>query len=124
MEIPPDVEVVDVAPRAAPRADMVEVGGAKSSELRPRYDQIPACALRRIAERFGRGSLKFDDPEESKRMYGRMNWQGGDDEYFRERFNHIIYHLMLWKEGDKSDDHLAAAAWGCIVQMWREEQPR
>ncbi len=99
------------------------VGGAKSSETRPRYDKIPLCALERIARCFEEGGAKFDDPAEYAKLNGRCNWQDGDDSFFRERYNHAIHHALLHKEGDRSEDHLAKAAWGFIVLMWHEEHP-
>jgi hypothetical protein len=106
--------------------DHVVIGGAKSSELQPRYDQIPSVFLRRLAERFTLGNEKFDPPT-ADIIGGTMNWQGGDAIFFRERFNHVIEHLMNWKADYENgeihtDDDLIAAAWGLAVLVWAEHQ--
>lgn len=106
----------------------VIVGGAKSSEIKPRYDQIPANSLRRVAIRFSEGNKNYDGPE-ADTIGGPMNWQGGDATFFCERFNHLIEHLNHWKEArekgyETADDDLAAAAWGCFVLMWAEDNHR
>jgi len=51
--------------------------------------------------------------------YGRDNWKKGvgDKEYQEERLEHALTHLSLWKEGDRSEAHLAKVAWFCFTQL-------
>jgi hypothetical protein len=51
--------------------------------------------------------------------YGKNNWKRGinDREYQEERLEHAFNHLFLWKEGDRSEDHLAKVMWFCTTQM-------
>jgi hypothetical protein len=51
--------------------------------------------------------------------YGRDNWKKGvnDKEYQEERLEHAILHLIKWKEGDRTEDHLAKVAWFCVTQL-------
>jgi hypothetical protein len=51
--------------------------------------------------------------------YGKDNWKKGvnDKEYQEERLEHAILHLIKWKEGDRTEDHLAKVAWFCVTQM-------
>jgi hypothetical protein len=51
--------------------------------------------------------------------YGRDNWKKGvnDKEYQEERLEHAMLHLIKWKEGDRSEDHLAKVAWFCVTQL-------
>lgn len=96
--------------------------GAKRDEVKPRYDLIESCALRRLAERCTLGAKK----------YGDYNWQKGLPP--SDVFNHVIDHLLLYREklgvpdglhaieGLKSDDDLAGAMWGIMVLMWQQEQ--
>lgn len=92
----------------------VFTSGAKSSEEKPRYDLIPACALRRYAERCALGA----------KLHGDNNWKRGKDDpqYITDRLNHTIEHLMKYASGDRSEDHLAAVLWGAGALAWFEEQ--
>lgn len=51
--------------------------------------------------------------------YGRDNWKKGvnDKEYQEERLEHAFLHLIKYKEGDKSEDHLAKVMWFCATQL-------
>lgn len=51
--------------------------------------------------------------------YGKDNWKKGanDKEYQEERLEHVMLHLIKWKEGDRSEDHLAKVSWFCLTQM-------
>lgn len=87
------------------------------------YHKIPFVALKRLAERYGLGS-KYEISGEPMKLKGIRNWQQGDEEYFTDALNHAIEHLMLYANGDRSEDHLAAGAWGCFALMWAEENGR
>lgn len=81
--------------------------GARSSEVKPDYRLIPQPALRRLATRFRLGADH----------YGENNWRSGlqDPSFLRDRLNHAIEHLALYSNGDRTDDHLAAAM--CNLSM-------
>lgn len=81
--------------------------GAKSSELKPDYSLIPLEALQALALRFRLGADH----------YGPNNWRNGlsDPGFLGDRLNHAIEHLMLWANGDRSDDHLGAVM--CNLSM-------
>ena len=51
--------------------------------------------------------------------YGRDNWKKGvnDKEYQEERLEHAMLHLLKWKEGDRTESHLAKVAWFCVTQL-------
>lgn len=51
--------------------------------------------------------------------YGKDNWKKGvnNSDYQEERLEHAMNHLFLWKEGDRTEDHLAKVAWFCLTQM-------
>lgn len=51
--------------------------------------------------------------------YGRDNWKKGvnDKEYQEERLEHAILHLIKYKEGDRSEEHLAKVSWFCFTQL-------
>jgi hypothetical protein len=74
-----------------------------------RYDLISPVGLRRIAETYAEGAAK----------YGDNNWQKGMPA--SDTMNHALRHLNLWLSGDKTEDHLAHAAWNLIAIMHFEE---
>lgn len=58
--------------------------------------------------------------------YGRDNWKKGvnDKEYQEERLEHAILHLIKYKEGDRSEEHLAKVSWFCFTQLELERLER
>lgn len=73
-------------------------GGATRSELQERYDLIPSAAMRAMARRLALGAER----------HGARNWEQGGEEFVQATKNHLIKHLFLYLEGDKSDAHLDA----------------
>lgn len=69
---------------------------------------IPWYSIQRIGKIFVEGL-----------RYGRDNWKKGvhDAEYQEERWEHAMVHLIKYKEGDTTEDHLAKVAWFCVTQM-------
>lgn len=76
---------------------------------KPRYDLIPAEGLRRLADLYARGAEKYDE----------NNWQKGQP--YSRVYASLFRHMMAWREGDKSEDHLAAVAWNAFALMWYDE---
>jgi hypothetical protein len=74
-----------------------------------RYDLISVVGLRRLAARYALGAVN----------YGDDNWRKGFP--YSDVINHLQNHLELFKEGDTSDDNLAAIAWGAFTLMDFEE---
>lgn len=58
--------------------------------------------------------------------YGRDNWKKGvnDKEYQEERLEHAMLHLLKWKEGDRTEQHLAKVMWFCATQLELERIER
>jgi hypothetical protein len=50
---------------------------------------------------------------------GERNWQRGQRAW--DVYNHIVKHLTDFLDGDRSDDHLAAVAWGAFALMYFTE---
>ena len=88
--------------------------GAKSSEQKPRYDLIPACALTREAQRMAEGAAE----------HGENNYRKGKDDpkFIQDRINHMIEHALLYASGDRSTDHLAGVRCNAAMLMWIESQ--
>jgi len=73
------------------------------------YQLISPIGLRRIAETYKEG---FD-------KYGSYNWERGMP--IGDILNHGIRHIYEYLSGDRSEDHLAHAAWNLIAAMHMEE---
>jgi len=87
-----------------------ETGAVRSRDADDtRYDLITPIGLRRLAETYAEGALK----------YGENNWLAGIPS--SDLFNHAVRHLYLWLAGDTSEDHLAHAAWNIFAIMHFEE---
>jgi hypothetical protein len=74
-----------------------------------RYDLITPIGLRHLAETYAEGFKK----------YGADNWKKGIPN--SNLLNHAIRHIELWREGDRSEDHLAHAAWNLFTLIHFEE---
>jgi hypothetical protein len=83
---------------------------AEREHTAPSVEQIPYEGIEAIGEIFLEGESK----------YGIDNWKKavGDEYYRRIRTRHAIRHLMLWANGDRSENHLAKVAWFCVTQIW------
>lgn len=74
-----------------------------------RFDLISPIALRRLAQTYAEGAKKYSD----------HNWRKGMP--FSSILNHILNHIVKHLLGDRSEDHLAHAAWGFFAWMEFEE---
>lgn len=74
-----------------------------------RYDLITPIGLRRVAETYKEGYDK----------YGAFNWEKGMP--INDILNHGIRHIYEYLSGDRSEDHLAHAAWNLLAAMHMEE---
>jgi len=74
-----------------------------------RYDLVTPIGLRRLAETYAEGAKK----------YAPRNWEKGIPA--SNLLNHLINHIERWRAGDRSEDHLAHAAWGLFALMHFEE---
>lgn len=87
----------------------VGVAGSRGSQFPARYELISTIGLRRVAETYGEGAIK----------YGDDGWLKGFDQ--KGLLNHALAHLNLYRSGDKTEDHLAHATWNLITLMHFEE---
>ena len=85
--------------------------GAKRSDDRAkeRYDLISPLAMQRLAATCHEGAEKYSD----------YNWEKGMP--ISEFANHAIAHIYIYLSGDRSEDHLAHAAWNLFGAMHSEE---
>lgn len=73
---------------------------------KPRYDLIPPALLKRLAEVYARGSIK----------YGDNNWQKANTEEEYQRFIASGFrHFEAWRRGEEDEDHAMQACWNIIA---------
>lgn len=80
-----------------------------TQEGKPRYDLIPTGPLRRLADLYARGAIKYDD----------NNWMKGQP--YSRAYASLFRHLIAWREGDRDEDHIAAVAWNAFAIMYYED---
>lgn len=85
-------------------------GAVRSADrVGQRYDLISPIGLRRLAETCAEGAKK----------YSPHNWEKGMT--IQEMLGHAIPHIYAYLAGDRSEDHLAHAAWNLFGAMHSEE---
>lgn len=80
-----------------------------SREGKGRYDLLPPIAIRRLAQLYERGAVK----------YGDHNWQKGQP--LSRYLDSAIRHAFQVLEGDTTEDHAAAAAWNFLAVIHTQE---
>ena len=78
-------------------------------EGKGRYDLLPPTAIRRVAEIFRKGAMK----------YANRNWEKGIP--LGRLLDSAKRHLDQYQEGMEDEDHLAQAAWNCLTLLHTEE---
>lgn len=87
-----------------------DTGSVRDTQTgKPRFDLIPTGPLKRLADLYARGAEKYDD----------NNWQKGQP--ISRVYASLFRHLIAWREGERSEDHLAAVAWNAFAIMWYED---
>ena len=91
-------------------SDSIEqfVGGAQRTDRKLRFDLIPSEFLEAVALVLTRGAAR----------YGPYNWKRGKKDFFLDAWNHAFVHLQKFKEGDRSEDHLAHLACNVAFMVW------
>jgi len=80
-----------------------------TNQGKPRYDLIPVAALKRLA-------LKYQQGAEA---YGERNWEKGMPQ--SRLYESLLRHIFDYRAGDRTEDHLAAAAWNIFALLHFEE---
>jgi hypothetical protein len=84
-----------------------DTGGGKG-----RFDLIPSYPILRLAQHYENGAVKYSD----------RNWEKGIPLHCF--MNSAEHHINLFKEGDRSEDHLAAVLWNIAGYLWTEKEIR
>lgn len=95
-----------------PETETFNGGAKRDRENIPDYRLIPHCSLKRLAQRYSHGAVK----------YGDRNWEDGDIKFRNDCLNRAAEHLYKYTSGDRCDDHLAAVAWNVFAVMFFEER--
>jgi len=85
-------------------------GVTEGSTREPRYDLISGIGLRRLAETYAEGA----------EIHGDRNWEQGLP--INDCINRSLAHIFHYLGGDRSEDHLAHAAWGLFAAMHFEDK--
>lgn len=83
-----------------------------TNEGKPRYDLISIHGLKRLADLMARGAKK----------YGERNWEKGQP--VSRFYESLFRHLIAYREGDRSEDHLAAITFNTFGIIHMEEENR
>lgn len=89
-----------------------DTGAVRSGDCeQTRYDLISPIGLERLAQTYAEGAAKF----------GAFNWENGMP--VNDLLNHAIAHVYKFLRGDRTEDHLAHAAWNLLgaihsMEMW------
>ena len=94
-----------------PNSVVYSSGAVRSADAEATaYTLISPVGLRRLAETCREGAAK----------YGDYNWEKGMP--VRDMLEHGIRHVFKYLDGDRSEDHLAHAAWNLFGAMHSEER--
>lgn len=74
-----------------------------------RFDLISPIALKRLAQHYENGSIK----------YGDRNWEKGQP--LSRYLDSLIRHAYCLLEGKKDEDHASAIAWNAMAYVHTEE---
>jgi hypothetical protein len=83
--------------------------GAQRSAQGVRYDVLSPIGLRRVAARAHLGAEKYGDFNVEKGLAISV------------LLNHALAHVYTYLEGNRDEDHLAAACWGLMFAIHSEE---
>jgi hypothetical protein len=73
---------------------------------KPRYDLIPLSMLKRLAELYARGAVK----------YGDRNWENANSKEEMERFQASAFrHFVQWLMGERDEDHASAVVFNVFA---------
>lgn len=77
-----------------------------------RFDLIPPYALKRLAQHYENGAVK----------YGDRNWEKGQP--LGRYLDSAIRHIEAYLDGSNVEDHLAAVAWNALACIETERRIR
>lgn len=85
-------------------------GERETSAGKGRFDLIPAYPLLRLAQHYENGAKKYAD----------RNWEKGLP--LGRFIDSAERHMNQFKDGDRTEDHLAAILWNIAGYVWTERE--
>lgn len=90
-----------------------ETGSVRDTRTgKGRYDLLPPEGIRRLAQLYERGAVK----------YGERNWEKGQP--VSRYMDSLLRHAFAVLEGEPTEDHLAAIAWNAVGAITTQERCR
>lgn len=88
-----------------------ETGARRDTqEGKPRFGLVPPYPLKRLAQHYTNGAVK----------YGENNWTKGIP--CSRSWESLERHVQDFKDGKMDEDHLAAIVWNAFAIMWYMER--
>jgi hypothetical protein len=75
-----------------------------------RFDLVPPYPIQRLAKHYENGAVK----------YGDRNWEKGLE--LGRFIDSAERHMSQFKDGDRTEDHLAAILWNICGYIWTERE--
>jgi hypothetical protein len=86
-------------------------GGLREvSVSKGRFDLVPSYPIQRLAKHYENGAVK----------YGDRNWEKGLE--LGRFIDSAERHMNQFKDGDRTEDHLAAILWNICGVIWTERE--
>lgn len=86
-------------------------GGEREASIgKGRFDLVPSYPHLRLAKHYENGAKK----------YAERNWEKGLD--LKRFIDSAERHMNQFKDGDRSEDHLAAILWNIYGYIWTERE--
>ena len=108
----PERDLTNTPPETITASNTVtyDTGAVRSADAeQARYDLVTPIGLRRVAEAYAEGAVK----------YSAFNCEKGMP--MDDLLNHCLRHIYLYLSGDRSEDHLGHAGWNILMSMHSEE---
>jgi len=97
-------------PDSGAREATVTGGLREPASGKGRFDLLPAYPLKRLAQHYEAGAAK----------YTARNWEKGLE--LGRLIDSAERHMNAFKDGDRSEDHLAAILWNICGYIWTERE--
>jgi hypothetical protein len=98
--------------------DISKSGASRNKVDKHRFDLLVWEFIDEMARVMAEGAVSHGEPGDDG------HWQGGFDDEQKDIWNHVWEHHRRYREGDKSEPHLAKMAVGAMFQWYFDEERR